>query len=247
MDHLPQLTNVNYPSLPFLGDDPYDGLPFASYPQRREWDAERLRNGDFSQHAVIEIAVFLQSWLYLGTINEILGIVESIQTYQYLRLVEPESMLIVSRMQRSLFDRQDHFSCSERMCLVNQVDEKAYQTRHTTTPCRYQHLVPDQDRVKQEFQAGKIPVVSLKIVEDGSGLGQIEAEVKGFSSYRWFFAISHVRCDGLGNPSQDSLPQCQSLALYDLVANVCVDEQSDAFNHSLDWAFDVGKQAMGPD
>ncbi|KAL8667582.1 MAG: hypothetical protein Q9202_000437 [Teloschistes flavicans] len=197
MDHLPQLTNVNYPSLPFLGDDPYDGLPFTSYPQHREWDAEQLRNGDFSQHAVMEIAVFLQSWLYLGTINEILGIVESIQTYQYLRLVEPESMLI--------------------------------------------------DRVKQELQAGKIPVVSLKIVEDGSGLGQIEAEVKGFSSYRWFFAISHVRCDGLGNPSQYSLPQCQSLALYDLVANVCVDEQSDAFNHSLDWAFDVGKQAMGPD
>ncbi|KAI4098361.1 MAG: hypothetical protein L6R37_006524 [Teloschistes peruensis] len=365
MDHLPRLTNVNYPSLPFLGDDPYDGLPFTSYPQRCGWDPDRLQNGDFSQHAAGETAEFLQSWLYLGTVNEILGIVESIQTYQYVRLVEPESlyistgalnghikewaaflndvdqdrrsqeihkaqsclttvyrvcqaisgcanppcsadfslsvqilgrtidqalkwfwdipltrdwglkdiatfsmlqsgwclrdvslaraslsdmsMLVVSRMQRSLLEQQDHFDCSERLCLVNQVDEKAYQTRHTTTLCRCQHIVLDQNRVRQILQAGEIPVVSLTVVEDGIGPRQVEAEVKGFSSYRWFFAISHVWSDGLGNPYQNSLPHCQLLALYDLLANAHVDEQFDTFNRSLDMAFDRGKQAMGPD
>lgn len=87
MDHLPGLAHATstYPRVPFLCDQEYDNLPFDQYQVRRGWDVHRLYNRDFSQHPPRETASFLQTWLFFGLLNEILGFQRPISMQDFIQ------------------------------------------------------------------------------------------------------------------------------------------------------------------
>ena len=77
MNHLPDIRNSSCPLLevPCIAT-PYDGLSFAEYPLREGWDKALFVRSDFTNNGsrtVEEAAAFLQTWLYFGTIHEVLG------------------------------------------------------------------------------------------------------------------------------------------------------------------------------
>jgi hypothetical protein len=75
MEHLPEFlsSSLPRPEVPYLCEQKYDGLGFASYPQRRGWDSERLKAGDFDEHPVNRTCAFLQEWLFFGLLGEFFG------------------------------------------------------------------------------------------------------------------------------------------------------------------------------
>lgn len=74
MDHYSPISNPYRPVLvPYLGGQ-YDGLDFAGYPSRRNWDIGRLEEGDFQGASRRDAAQFLQTWLYFGLLHEVLNI-----------------------------------------------------------------------------------------------------------------------------------------------------------------------------
>ncbi|RVX68173.1 hypothetical protein B0A52_08681 [Exophiala mesophila] len=59
--------------VPRLSNNKYDGLDFATYPDRRGWDLSRLLAGDFSQHDREATSGFLQDWLFFGTLATVIA------------------------------------------------------------------------------------------------------------------------------------------------------------------------------
>src|SRR6202012_5346622 len=78
---------------------------------------------------------------------------------------------------------------------------------------------------------------------DSKGKRRAVANVKGFTSYRMLLAISHVWSDGLGNPHRNSLPQCQMIALYDLLANHAFDRAFDLWRGGIKATFEFSAMA----
>lgn len=74
MEHLPFVKNPYEPiSIPYLGGPEYDGLEFADYPARRfggNFLFPKLLTGDLQGKTELEIAQFLQTWLFFGMIYE---------------------------------------------------------------------------------------------------------------------------------------------------------------------------------
>lgn len=75
MEHIPSphLPVFSRPKVPVLGPLQYDGLEFATFPQRHGFDRDLMLQGDYSQHTPSRSAEFLQAWLYFGTLFEVLG------------------------------------------------------------------------------------------------------------------------------------------------------------------------------
>ena len=115
-----------------------------------------------------------------------------------------------------------HESCTSNTCIALHVNEKTYQTRHAEGNCNCNFVVADTSKIASLIKAGRIPIVSVKL---GQG-NQLEISAAewvhdppttnirdGLFNYRGPFrsyaAISHVWADGLGNPSENSIPLCQ--------------------------------------
>ncbi|KAL4781673.1 hypothetical protein BJX76DRAFT_334869 [Aspergillus varians] len=72
MDHLPKsVAAIPYHKVKYVCKEPYDCLPFESYPVRRRFKPDRLHEGDFSRHAREETASFLQIWLFFFVLVEV--------------------------------------------------------------------------------------------------------------------------------------------------------------------------------
>jgi hypothetical protein len=128
------------------------------------------------------------------------------------------AMLYASYIERDYQD-QDHSSCSNEICYVNQIDESNYETKHTEKGCRCTHVEPDQGEIRKVLSKGEVPVISLTPATAPDGSQTFEVGIKSYKFLRWFVAISHVWSDGLGNSQRNSLPLCQLQAIYDLIAN----------------------------
>jgi hypothetical protein len=112
----------------------------------------------------------------------------------------------LSRLRRPNATGISHSGCTNSKCIANNVDISThYKSRHANQNCYCKFLRVDEAKVKAIVQGGGIPLIRLTRTKDGrTGLKVIEASPR--SSYT---AISHVWCDGLGNPRENSLPQCQ--------------------------------------
>ncbi|EXJ91857.1 hypothetical protein A1O3_00407 [Capronia epimyces CBS 606.96] len=81
MDHLPLPPNPVIGSLPvpYLCHETYDGGSFLTYPVRTGWNVteeqwpETLSRYGEEVHGEVQIASFLQTWLYFGLLSEITG------------------------------------------------------------------------------------------------------------------------------------------------------------------------------
>lgn len=142
------------------------------------------------------------------------------------------AMLYASYIKRE-YVLEDHASCTEDRCAVNQIDEASYRTKHTTTDCQCGHVEPDQHQIQEILAKGQVPVVSLtpKIAPDGTKT--LDVGIKGHRYLRWFVAFSHVWSDGLGNSQRNSLPMCQLQALYDIAVDRPWDEMFGAVEHQF--------------
>ncbi|KAK5309164.1 hypothetical protein LTR70_010547 [Exophiala xenobiotica] len=87
MDHLPPIKYATspYPSVPCLCTQGYDAQPLNSYPQRCGYNASHLAAGQFTGRSPADIASFLQTWLYFGTLHEIFHPHREIETEDFIR------------------------------------------------------------------------------------------------------------------------------------------------------------------
>ena len=358
MEHLPniKIAESQFPKVPYLCNEEYDGLLWEEYGKRRGWDIGRLMARDFTEHPPKETASFLQNWLFFGTIDHIIGLGGSIPSASFLRKDEGGSPWITtarldeyirqwaeyvnglendiatlksftSKMHRCLNDvaifsdvlyksdncplpvevvlsikvlgctiesalawywnvktprkwdlkdiavsrmlqtgwclrdvsmtshylseismfyasyakrdyqQQDHSQCTEKLCIVNQIDEVSYRTQHTTATCQCHHIVPDQEQIRKILQKGQVPVISLTSKTAFDKSRTLEVGVKAHAYLRWFIAISHVWSDGLGNPNHNSLPLCQVQLLYDLLVDLPWDEIYGGFDEAVEEEF----------
>lgn len=102
--------------------------------------------------------------------------------------------------------RLDHSNCSDTLCEARQVDESTYRTQHTKVDCTCTPLGPSVNEIVSIIQSGQIPLVSIETLNTSPFL---KVNVEPFKRRKKFIAISHIWSDGLGNPLQNTLPQCQ--------------------------------------
>jgi hypothetical protein len=59
--------------VPFLceGEYAYDNFGWTGFPQRKGFDEERIRRGDFGDKTSREAIAFVQAWLFIGVIKEV--------------------------------------------------------------------------------------------------------------------------------------------------------------------------------
>ena len=100
--------------------------------------------------------------------------------------------------------RRDHVNCPDHRCLVDQVDEKHYETVHVLPRNCCSHVIPDVEAVRDIVDGGRIPLISMFITQD-----DLDVKVVAYKFGTPYIAISHVWSDGLGNVSENSLPMCQ--------------------------------------
>ena len=101
--------------------------------------------------------------------------------------------------------RVTHDECTEQACVGNNVDMINYTTRHAIPDCKCQHVsIPLQD-MRDIIRTGGVPLVLVHETADHS----VQLRVTRMTHRTPFVAFSHVWSDGLGNPSANSLPECQ--------------------------------------
>jgi len=107
----------------------------------------------------------------------------------------------------------DHLGCSTSTCTAFTISTTAYRTKHVDNKCSCEHRKVDVNHISDIITQGKIPVVQLT----PRGNNDMELSVKGVSPGSAYVALSHVWLDGLGNPSENSLPRCQLQRLHSML------------------------------
>jgi hypothetical protein len=96
----------------------------------------------------------------------------------------PEMGVFYASSIRRDFDGQDHSQCSERTCLINQIDESQYRTKHTSDNCTCRHVEPPQETIRNIIRQGEVPVLSLTTKTLGDGSRHLDVSIKSFSKFR---------------------------------------------------------------
>ncbi|KAF2499922.1 hypothetical protein BU16DRAFT_534567 [Lophium mytilinum] len=132
----------------------------------------------------------------------------------------------LSQLHRRYRPELTHSRCTRNSCIANNIDMDTYPTKHVCSKCRCSaqegnSLGPprpmdcgrcqcsqfpvrvDVERLRQIIQEGGVPLIS--ITEHPQGLRLEVEKLEATSSY---VAISHVWSDGMGNPTDNALPQC---------------------------------------
>jgi hypothetical protein len=104
-----------------------------------------------------------------------------------------------------------HSSCTPEKCLPMQVEKLEYLQAHTTTGCNCTSIGSNQTILAAIIRSGEIPLITLC---------EEEIEIKRCMRGTKFVTISHVWADGMGNPSENSLPVCIVHQLQQLVDSV---------------------------
>ena len=99
----------------------------------------------------------------------------------------------------------DHGGCSANQCVAHDIDEEQYTTKHVDDTCQCEMTSPNINKVLDIIQNGGVPLMNLQVLPNELlSLNVVRAKY-GLH----YTAISHVWSGGLGNPSSNSLPQCQ--------------------------------------
>ncbi|KAI9729372.1 MAG: hypothetical protein M1834_006896 [Cirrosporium novae-zelandiae] len=73
MDHLPTCSKIyNTVKVPYLGEI-YDNQGFFTFPERKGWAVEDILSGKYLEQTPTTFTAFLQSWLFFGSISEVLS------------------------------------------------------------------------------------------------------------------------------------------------------------------------------
>ncbi|KAL3446059.1 hypothetical protein BJX65DRAFT_279975 [Aspergillus insuetus] len=113
---------------------------------------------------------------------------------------------------------EGHASCSESVCIRNQVDDSTYNDtpRHVIPGCRCDFIRVDISKTIEIIEGGNIPLATIIISEDN----RVRLDMTPYKPGMNFIAISHVWSHGLGNPDENALRECQ-LEKLQLLVNGC--------------------------
>jgi hypothetical protein len=129
-------------------------------------------------------------------------------------LTDATGFYFASLVKRPYLWKENHGSCTEAICLGNQIDAKTYKTRHVKEGCSCQHIGINMTQVEAILKGGGTPRVTLLRDSHSSILDVVDCGP--------FVAISHVWSHGLGNPRNNSMPSCQLRRLASYVKNLDV-------------------------
>lgn len=140
----------------------------------------------------------------------------------------------LSMLDRAGYRATDHTACADApRCIANNVNIQQYQTKHTTQHCGCSFIGVDYDQIIQIIQDGGVPLIS---VQKEAGRRYLKVEPRTLQSR--YTAMSHVWCDGLGNPSANALPECQLTHIDRCLRQMPRDMESGEFSIgplSVDW------------
>ena len=108
----------------------------------------------------------------------------------------------------------NHKRCTENSCVVESLDTSTYLTAHLQSGCSCEHIHVNFVDLFVPILSEMIPLISIEDHGNGLHLKVIPFVDKAETPY---VAISHVWSDGLGNPRENSLPECQLRALQQRV------------------------------
>ncbi|KAL4925991.1 uncharacterized protein BDV17DRAFT_163657 [Aspergillus undulatus] len=130
------------------------------------------------------------------------------------------SAYYISQLQAPPSARQkDHSECTRNLCMARQLNEATYRTAHsppphTTVECDCQHYGPVMDDVVSILETGGVPLLSITPLKKEP---YVKVEVEKYTEGKRYIAFSHVWSDGLGNPTANTLPQCQLQRIHSLL------------------------------
>ena len=105
----------------------------------------------------------------------------------------------------SMDEHVEHKGCPAEQCIAYDIDSEQYTTRHVNNDCHCSMTAPDLQMVTSIIENDGVPLICFKELSSGRlALDVIQAKYG-----QHYTAISHVWSGGLGNPSSNSLPQCQ--------------------------------------
>lgn len=153
----------------------------------------------------------------------------------------PAALCYLSTLDRRNYRSSNHGVCNDYPCCVaNNVNTKTYVTKHTHTcsgSCSF--VAVDYDHVVEIIAAGGVPIVGIEIEsEPTSSEPTFRLTVTPRTISTRYTVISHVWCDGLGNPSANALPTCQIQRLYSQLTSLPREHESSLFSVGslqVDW------------
>ena len=100
----------------------------------------------------------------------------------------------------------DHKDCSlEHGCNASNIDDATFQHSHARRNCHCGTVCPDMEPVWTVLRNWRIPIVVLKRDENGTR----SMTISSVSAFTQYTAISHVWSDGMADPRQNGLLECQ--------------------------------------
>jgi hypothetical protein len=129
--------------------------------------------------------------------------------FQYL-----QTLYFVSKIKK-LDTTLDHTNCTSDLCALYQTNAEAYQTKHRRRGCNCPDITINSKTVVEILRRGNLPL--LKVVELKDQPNELLIEIVESTRETPYVPISHVWKDGMGNPSSNALPQCQSRHISTLV------------------------------
>lgn len=124
----------------------------------------------------------------------------------------PNTFHYMSEVTRSN-SRLDHSTCSRRLCHARQVHGN-YVTKHVSEGCTCLHIGPYLEKVLSIIRRKRIPLITIAV---DKATQRLNLHVEAYNGRQKYVAFSHVWSDGLGNPTQNTLPQCQLIRLAGLL------------------------------
>lgn len=125
-----------------------------------------------------------------------------------------------------------HIECTGNICKAYQVDESVYRAKHVSSECACGYLnagnVYDDPTISSKSSLPRatwsMPTVTIKkgkvnvspVIPAAADINRVVSTLLPFEGTK-FVAISHVWAQGLGNPSENALPQCQ----LDMLQSFC--------------------------
>jgi hypothetical protein len=189
-------------------------------------------------HESLAGTVEKSSWTYFGTLIESLHlgwgylsffneeVVESMISNGWCksdiaRIVDRYSSLQLFHFMSKLAKPstvQSHVNCSEYRCIANQIVAADYKPSHWPSGCKCESIViENRATVPILEQEDRIPLLRIRV---GDSVNDTTVEVIGSTPETQYIAISHVWSDGMGNPYETALPQCQLARLKEYAQNV---------------------------
>lgn len=106
--------------------------------------------------------------------------------------------------------QKSHIPCSEASCEANNIDESAYEIKHTHDGCNCPVIEVSTHEIAQAITNGERPLIQISP----------RIDLKIVTERVEYVAISHVWGDGMGNPFANGIRECQVKRLYEYLRKV---------------------------